>query len=860
MDFKNMLSSLTMKNQNLYYKLKIIFGLFFIFPVLGFLYFGVKYEIRNDEYTLLYLLGVLVFSYFGYTMLRRLFDEIGNLSKTISEGNVSSLEKEKYRSGTIELHSIIQSFNTIENRFKTSSMELAQRTSEIATLRELSELCYMTFDPKEILYILLERSLFLTGSDVGSVMILEEADTKKFIIRATIGHGEQVQIDDEVDFEKSIAKYAVINKSPLVVEDIEKDTRFGRANRSYYGTKSFICMPIKTSQAIVGVLTISGRESDRRYELKDVEILTPLLSNAAFTYENIRLVRENEQFAKYPKSVEKVFKVLNSSIQDRELLAAILTELQNIVPFNYALVMLKDAGKPDHINIFDLFATEPINLNKGARYAGVNTIMDKVMKQETTMVIRDTSTLAETAEKELFADQNCRSCILSPLKIGGTVSGLISLSAENPDIFYEVFDLMPWMANVLSFTIERNRLLSAMARRNQELDTIRQIGGALASSTFDINQVLNYTMDMIRVVMNTEAGSLMLIKGDELEFAVAYNIKVVKVKDLKGYRIKMGQGIAGYSADRGEVIIENDVQNSLQFHSDVDASTGFTTRSALCVPMISQGKVIGVIEVLNKIDGDFTANDTDLLQSVASSVSIAIENARLYKKTVSLAEHERGIRGIFQKFVPKEILDKILHDTDDKQAVIEEMKTLTLLNIDIREFTGLIRKIGPQKTVSLLNSFFSVMGSIVFKQNGIVDKYLGDGFLALFGASVSSTWDADNAISAALEMQKALPRVDDYFVKEIGDSMNIGISIHTGEVVVGNFGFDMKMDYTVIGDSVNIVFRMQGLTRAFPNGILISENTSKASRSHLEAREVDIKDNKGILKGLKVYELLGQDR
>jgi len=857
MDFKNKLGRLTMKNQTLYYKLKIIFGLFFIFPIMGFLYFGIKYEILNDEYTLLYLLGVLVFSYLGYTLLRKLFDEIGSLSKTISEGGVSSLENEKHRSGTSELHNIIQSFNAIENQFKTSSMELAQRASEIATLKELSELCYMTFDPKEILYITLERSLLLTGSDVGSVMILEETDTKKFIVRATIGHGEHVQIGDEIDFEKSIAKYAVINKSPLVVKDIEKDTRFGRANLSHYGTKSFICMPIKTSRAIVGVLTISRRESDRQYELKDVEILTPLLSNAAFTYENIRLVRENEQFAKYPKSVEKVFKVLNSSIQDRELLAAILAELQSIVPFNYALVMIKDAGKPGYINIFDLFATESINLNKGAQYAGGDTIMDKVMNQETTLVIRDTSTLAEGAEKELFADQNCRSCILAPLIIGGTVSGLLSLSAENPDIFYEVFDLMPWMANVLSFTIERNRLLSSMAKRNQELDTIRQIGGALASSTFDISQVLNYTMDMIRVVMNTEAGSLMLIQDDELEFAVAYNIKV---EDLKGYRIKMGQGIAGYSADRGEVVIENDVQNSPQFHSDVDESTGFTTRSALCVPMISQGKVIGVIEVLNKTDGDFTANDTDLLQSVASSVSIAIENARLYKKTVSLAEHERGIRGMFQKFVPKEILDKIIHDTDAEQSVIEEMKTLTLLNIDIRGFTGLTRKIGPQKTISLLNSFFSVMGGIVFKHNGIVDKYLGDGFLALFGAPVSSTMDADNAISAALEMQNALPRVDDYFVKEIGASVNIGISIHTGEVVVGNFGFDMKMDYTVIGDSVNIAFRMQGLTKSIPNSILISENTSKAARSHLEAREIDNKDSKGILKGLKVYELLGQNR
>ena len=144
MSFNNILSRLTMKNQTLYYKLKIIFGLFFIFPILGFLYFGIKYEILNDEYTLLYLLGILVFSYFGYTMLRKLFDEIGNLSKTISEGGVSSVENGKHRSGTSELHNIIQSFNAIENQFKTSSMELAQRASEIATLKELSELCYMT--------------------------------------------------------------------------------------------------------------------------------------------------------------------------------------------------------------------------------------------------------------------------------------------------------------------------------------------------------------------------------------------------------------------------------------------------------------------------------------------------------------------------------------------------------------------------------------------------------------------------------------------------------------------------------------------------------------------------------------------
>ena len=158
--------------------------------------------------------------------------------------------------------------------------------------------------------------------------------------------------------------------------------------------------------------------------------------------------------------------------------------------------------------------------------------------------------------------------------------------------------------------------------------------------------------------------------------------------------------------------------------------------------------MIGVVEVLNKINGEFSIDDKDLLQSIASSVCIALENARLYKETVTMAEQERDIRHMFQKFVPKEVLDKIIYDSENDKPEIEELKTLTLLNIDIRRFSDLSRQIGSQKTVSLLNSFFSVMGGIVFKHNGIVDKYLGDGFLALFGAPVSSTKDAENAIAA----------------------------------------------------------------------------------------------------------------
>ena len=145
------------------------------------------------------------------------------------------------------------------------------------------------------------------------------------------------------------------------------------------------------------------------------------------------------------------------------------------------------------------------------------------------------------------------------------------------------------------------------------------------------------------------------------------------------------------------------------------------------------------------------------------------------------------------------------------------------------------------------------MGDIVFKHKGIVDKYLGDGFLAIFGAPVASTRDADNALTAALEMRRALNAANPAFRKAFGTTIKIGTSILTGEVVVGNIGFEKKMDYTVIGDAVNAVFRLQDLTRFYPDGILLGETTRRACQSSFNLMPID-----EMLGDLKLYALLDE--
>ncbi|HHP7234422.1 MAG TPA: GAF domain-containing protein [Desulfobacterales bacterium] len=848
----------SLKKKNLYYKLHLIFGLFFLFPVFGFIYFAHKYDVLDDQFVPIFFMGMLVFSLFGFIILKTLFDKIVDISSKISKTLACETGGLQTKAGADEMQNIVESFSLLEKQFSSTFSKLEKKASEISILKELSELCYVTFDPEEILYVTLERALMLTGSDVGSVMTIDRRDRNAFVVKASVGLGQYVKLGDRIDFETSIAKYAVINKSPLVVKDVEKDRRFGRANLPQYGTKSFVCMPIKTSKEIIGVLSLSRKEDQRVYTQDDIEALTPLLSNAAFTYENLRLIKENQRGSMQLRSIEKIFKVINSSYRDSELIQAVLNEIHMVIPFEVALLLTRNGDSSDHLGVYDMLAFGETAITKGARYATGGTLIDKVMKQQATTVI-DAEKLPESEsaepggsselEKELIGNHGRRSCLLAPLRTDGQVTGVLALSAASPDIFEGMGKLMDWIANGLSVAIDRNHLSDAVLKRNRELESIRQIGSALASSTFDIKKVLKYTMDMIRVLMNVEAGSLLFLKQQDLDLAVAFN---TRLDTMKRFRLKIGQGIAGYVASRGEALIVNDVQRSPHFFAGVDRITGYETRSALCVPMISQGKVIGVIEVLNKIAGDFTSNDQDLLQSIAASVSIAIENGRLYRETVSMAEHERSVRRMFQKFVPKEVLESIIQGEANGKIMKDEIKTVTLLNIDIRGFTELAMEMGPQKTVSLLNNFFSVMGGIVFKHNGIVDKYLGDGFLAIFGAPINSERDADNAALAALEMQSAIGEVNRSFQSELGISLHIGISVHTGDVVVGNIGFDKKMDYTVIGDAVNTVFRLQELAKSYPNGIIVGEKTCRAAQSRLRVRDL-----KNALGELKLYELMG---
>ena len=851
MNGKAWLAKFSLPQRDLYYKITLIFALFFIVPVAAIIYFAFRYNVIHDKNIPLFFLVLLIFSFIGYRLLRSFVDYIRSISVSISKTLEEEMSCKPIVAAKDDLGNIVQSFKILESELKEKFFHLEKKTEELATLKELSDLCYITFKPEDLLYITLERALKIVGADVGSVLVLKKPNNDAFVLEANIGLDDYGKKGVVIPFDESIAKYAVINKSPLLVDNIETDSRFRRMSRAHYSTKSFICMPLKTSKDILGVITLSRKKSDKIFTQDDINVLTPLLSNAAFTYDNLHLLSDLQDLQKIMRSLGRISTSVNSSLRGEELLQTIFQEMKKIIPCDIIALLEMNNEQDKILTVIDFVSSIPTDFNRSDFFFFEGTILDKAVKQQQNIFI-SAKEINSLSGSKLFNQTQINTCLIVPLKAGIRIIGLLLIYNITEQQRDRLAGVMETISDYLSVAIEKDRLIKSVRKRDQELESLQLIGSALSSSIFDIEKLLNYTMDMIRGVIRAEAGYLLLNDDGKLKFAAAFNLDINKLREIN---LKKGEGSSGYVADSGMTVMTDNAQFHPHFSGIIDEQTGFSTKSILSVPMISQGRVIGVIELLNKREIYFTLEDKQLLQSIASSVSIALENARLYEETLAMADKERGIRKLFQKFVPREVVDKIILGVDTERPILEESKIITLLNIDIRDFSHLSKKIGPKKTVNMLNYFFSIMGEIVFQHQGIVDKYLGDGFLAVFGAPVSSPSDPENAIRAALEMQRKMKEVNEHCQKKFGEKLYAGIVVHTGEVVVGNIGFEKKMDYTVIGTAVNFVFKIQALCREWPNNILISETTYNAVESTLNEEEAKMEEIESCFESVKIYRL-----
>jgi adenylate cyclase len=206
------------------------------------------------------------------------------------------------------------------------------------------------------------------------------------------------------------------------------------------------------------------------------------------------------------------------------------------------------------------------------------------------------------------------------------------------------------------------------------------------------------------------------------------------------------------------------------------------------------------------------------------------------------------------KYMTASVMDHLL---GGKVALGGETLHVTILFSDIRSFTTISEKMNAQELVGLLNEYFTEMVGIVMDNDGVVDKYIGDAIMAVFGAPVPKTDDAVHAVVAAVRMRQALAKLNVSLKSRGLQTLRTGIGIHTGEVVAGNIGSERRMEYTVIGDAVNLASRLESNTKELGVNVLISEDTYALVKHAITARPVREITVKGRAKPVMTYEVLG---
>ena len=218
---------------------------------------------------------------------------------------------------------------------------------------------------------------------------------------------------------------------------------------------------------------------------------------------------------------------------------------------------------------------------------------------------------------------------------------------------------------------------------------------------------------------------------------------------------------------------------------------------------------------------------------------------------------KKKIRGAFQYYLTASVINEMLKDPE-KLKLGGDKKDLSVLFSDIRGFTTMSEKMTPEALVSLLNEYLTSMTNQVFVQEGLLDKYMGDAIMAVFGAPLDQPDHASRACLTALAMMRELRVLQEKWKREGNPVFDIGIGINSGDMVVGNMGSQMRFDYTVMGDMVNLGSRLEGTNKEYGTNIIISEFTYEVVKDSMCCRELDGVRVKGKVKPVKIFELLGE--
>ena len=368
-----------------------------------------------------------------------------------------------------------------------------------------------------------------------------------------------------------------------------------------------------------------------------------------------------------------------------------------------------------------------------------------------------------------------------------------------------------------TFTSGSHKLeIQELRRKAEMLAQLCEMSAALAT-VFDTQSILEYATAIVMRAISADCCAALLVEQSEADpRAVSLRFRDNEKADQRS----ISRTAVRTAIEQRVMLSSHDVMQdaNLKFSQSVVMQS---ISSLACAPLVGREGVYGALYIDRRITREkFTDLDTQLLAAIAAQAATAVEATRAHERS----QREALARAAFARFMPEHIIKELV-ENPEKFQLGGINKRVTVLFCDVRGFAKLAHRARPDTIVDLLNILFTAMAAEIFSHQGTLNKYIGDGLMALFGAPLGGESDASNAVATAVAMQRRVREVNEQLTAKNLPPVQLGIGINTGEATVGVIGAHQRSEYTAIGDTVNIASRIEGIAQ--PGQILVTEATAR---------------------------------
>ncbi|MCZ6602360.1 MAG: FHA domain-containing protein [Planctomycetota bacterium] len=383
----------------------------------------------------------------------------------------------------------------------------------------------------------------------------------------------------------------------------------------------------------------------------------------------------------------------------------------------------------------------------------------------------------------------------------------------------------------------------ALQRAKTNLKLLNQIHQGIASE-MELSRVLEKIMDLVFEKMTPDQGFILLL--DEKSGKLVPRFSRNKKGQTSFSDIGVSRSIINRALKDEVAILSQDIFGGGQQSQSI---VQFNIKSAMCVPLKAKEHILGVLQVHNRLTSpDFSDDDLELLTAICNMTAMAIENAKLYQDV----QKEVKRRSDLSKYFSPQLVEQLMEGNLDMNMKGQKEK-LTILFSDIRGFTRLSGDLAPEMLVDMLNDHLSMLTNVLFKHQGFLSKFLGDGLMAVFSVPRAHPDDGQKAVRAALEMQERNKQLNDKWAKEGKKIFPVGIGINTGIAMIGNVGGE-QLEFAILGDVVNVAARL--CSKAKADEVLISRSTKDELPDTFEVEGPQHLELKGKVETTEAYSVL----